>query len=62
MNKGTLSFALNGEYWGVAYGPTEPLKKGPIFVAVALLHMAGCTLETGKPAPSYFVWSKNIYN
>ncbi|CAM6001539.1 unnamed protein product [Sphagnum balticum] len=54
MNKGSLSFALNGEYWGEAY-KTDALKKGPIYAAVALLHMAGCTLETGKPAPSYFL-------
>lgn len=37
MNKGTLSFALNNEYIGVAF--TDPqLKKGPIYPAVSLLH------------------------
>jgi E3 ubiquitin-protein ligase NRDP1 len=54
MTKGTLSFALNGEYWGEAYR-SDALKKGPIFVAVALLHCAGCTLETEKPVPQYFL-------
>jgi len=54
MNRGTLSFALNGEYWGEAY-KTDALKKGPIYAAVSLLHQAGCKLETGKPVPSYFL-------
>jgi len=53
MNKGTLSFALNGEYWGEAY-KSDSLKKGPIFVAISLLHQAGCRLEGEKPVPSYF--------
>ena len=54
MNKGTLSFALDGEYWGVAY-KNEGLKKGPIYAAVSLLHCAGCKLVTNKPTPSYFI-------
>lgn len=54
MNRGTLSFALDGEYWGEAYR-SEALKKGPAYAAVSLLHQAGCTLETGKPVPSYFL-------
>jgi E3 ubiquitin-protein ligase NRDP1 len=54
MNKGTLSFALNGDYWGNAY-QSDALKKGPIYPAVALLHMAGCSIECGKAAPSYFL-------
>lgn len=54
MNQGTLSFALDGEYWGEAY-KNDALKKGPIFVAVALLHQAGCILETEKPVPQYFL-------
>ena len=54
MNKGTLSFALDGEYWGEAYR-SEALKKGPVYVAVALLHQAGCVLETEKPVPNYFL-------
>ena len=53
MNKGTLSFGLDGEYWGVAY-QSESLKKGPIFPAVSLLHCAGCKLVTQKPVPNYF--------
>ena len=53
MNKGTLSFALNGEYFGVAY-QNEALKKGPIYTAVSLLHCAGCKLDSSKPIPSYF--------
>jgi E3 ubiquitin-protein ligase NRDP1 len=54
MNKGTLSFSLNGEYWGEAY-KGDALKKGPAYVAVSLLHQAGCKLESGKPVPSYFL-------
>jgi len=50
MNKGTLSFAINGEYFGVAY-QDDKLKKGPIWPAVALLHQAGCRLECGMKAP-----------
>lgn len=53
MNKGTLSFALDGDYWGVAY-QSELLKQGPIYPAVSLLHCAGCKLVTGKPVPAYF--------
>ena len=53
MNKGTVSFALDGEYLGVAF-EDEELKKGPIYPAIALLHIAGCTLVTGKPAPAIF--------
>lgn len=53
MDKGTLSFALDGQYWGVAY-QNESLKKGPIYPAVALLHCAGCKLITQKPVPKYF--------
>ena len=53
MNKGTLSFALDGEHWGVAY-QNDSLKQGPIYPAVSLLHCAGCKLVTGKPVPSYF--------
>jgi E3 ubiquitin-protein ligase NRDP1 len=46
MNKGTLSFAINGEYFGAAF-KNEKLKKGPIYPAIALLHCAGCRLECG---------------
>jgi len=54
MKKGTLSFALNGEYFGNAY-KSDLLKKGPIYPAISLLHQAGFKLEVGKPAPSYFL-------
>jgi E3 ubiquitin-protein ligase NRDP1 len=37
MEKGTLSFSLDGEPMGVAFEDDE-LKKGPIFPAIALLH------------------------
>ena len=37
MNKGTLSFSLNGEFMGVAF-TDQNLKKGPLYPAVALLH------------------------
>lgn len=54
MNKGTLSFALNGEYFGVAF--TDPvLKKGPLYPAVALLHTAGCHLDSSQPIPKYML-------
>ena len=53
MNNGTLSFALDGEYMGVAF-EDEELKKGPIYPAIALLHTAGCTLVTDKCAPAIF--------
>jgi len=53
MNKGTLSFALDGDYWGEAYKDAN-LKKGPMYPALSLLHNAGCKVVTGKPAPSYF--------
>jgi len=51
MNKGTLSFALNGENFGVAF-TTDALKKGPLFAAVSLLHLAGCGIRSGVPTPS----------
>ena len=54
MNKGTLSFGLNGENWGVAFSNTA-LKKGPVFPAVSLLHCAGCRLVTGKAIPPQFL-------
>eukprot|EP01015_Nassula_variabilis_P002947 TRINITY_DN1178_c0_g1_i2.p1 TRINITY_DN1178_c0_g1~~TRINITY_DN1178_c0_g1_i2.p1 ORF type:complete len:376 (-),score=41.51 TRINITY_DN1178_c0_g1_i2:115-1242(-) len=53
MNKGTLSFALDNEYFGVAYS-SESLKVGPIYPAISLLHCAGCTLRTGTAVPQYF--------
>ena len=53
MNQGTLSFALDGEYMGIAFEDSN-LKTGPIFPAISLLHIAGCTLVSGIEKPSYF--------
>ena len=56
MNKGQLAISVNDEYLGIAF-EDEELKTGPLWPAIALLHAAGCTLVTGRPAPSYFfVW------
>jgi hypothetical protein len=54
MNKGTISFSLNGEFFGVAF-KSDALKKGPCYAAVSLLHCAGCKLENGKKAPLEFL-------
>jgi hypothetical protein len=53
MDRGTLAFQLDGEYLGVAF-EDEELKKGPIYPALALLHISGCTLVTDRPAPTIF--------
>lgn len=53
MNKGILSFSLDKEYFGIAY-KSEELKHGPIYAAVSLLYIGGCTLQTGIPAQPYF--------
>lgn len=53
MDKGTLSFALNGEFMGIAY-QDEALKTGIYYPAVSLLHCAGCKIRGGLPVPSYF--------
>ena len=47
MNKGEFSFALNGEFLGLAFS-SEALKKGPILAAVSLLHCAGCSINSSK--------------
>jgi E3 ubiquitin-protein ligase NRDP1 len=47
MEKGTLSFALDGKYMGVAF-EDEELKNGPIYPAIALIHQGGATLITGR--------------
>jgi hypothetical protein len=53
MNTGQLSFALDGEFMGIAF--EDPiLKKGPIWAAISLLHIAGLTLVSGLEKPSYF--------
>lgn len=53
MNRGILSFAIDGEYFGIGY-QSEDLKTGPIWPAISLLHVGGCSLQTGIPAPLYF--------
>ena len=53
MDKGTLSFALNGEFMGLAY-QDEKLKTGKYFPAVSLLHCAGCKIRGGMQVPPYF--------
>ena len=53
MNNGTLSFTLNGEYFGVAFQSDE-LKQGPIYPAISLIHSGGCELICGIPLPKYF--------
>jgi E3 ubiquitin-protein ligase NRDP1 len=53
MDKGQLSFSLNGENMGVAFD-NAALKKGPIYPAVALLHCAGCTIRGGLPIPACY--------
>lgn len=53
MNKGQLSFSLNGESMGVAFD-NNALKKGPIYPAVALLHCAGCKITGELPVPGCF--------
>lgn len=55
MNKGTLAFAIDGVYFGVAFEEADlRTGSGTIWPAVSLLHNAGCTLVTGKRPPYYF--------
>ena len=54
MERGELSFSLDGESFGVAYQDQE-LKKGPIYPAISLLHIAGCALISGRSVPRYFL-------
>ena len=54
MDKGQLSFSLNGKYCGVAF-ESQALRKGPIWPAVSLLHHAGFTLVSGLKKPSIFI-------
>jgi len=54
MEKGTLSFAFNEKYLGVAF-TDQALTKGPIYASVSLLHKAACRLVVGKPLPRYFL-------
>ena len=46
MDKGQISFALDGEFFGVAF-TDENLRRGPIWAAISLLHTGGCTLISG---------------
>ena len=50
MNRGSLAFAIDGQYLGTAF-ESEGLKKGPLYPAISLLHNAGCILVTGKAPP-----------
>ena len=59
MNRGTLSFGLynyknrDGEFWGIGF--TNPLlKKAPVYPAIAMLHKAGCTIDSNVPIPISF--------
>jgi hypothetical protein len=54
MDKGTLSFAIDGEFFGQAF-QDEKLRRGPIWAAISLLHTGGCTLVSGLEKPAYFV-------
>lgn len=53
MNKGTLSFSINGEDMGVAFQDND-LMRGPLYPAVALLHCAGCTIKGELPIPKLY--------
>lgn len=48
MEKGQISFRINGKECGLAF-EDEKLKKGPIYPAVAMLHLAGCTINYKAP-------------
>ena len=53
MKVGTLSYALNGEYFGIAY-TDERLKVPPMYPAISFLTKGGCIVDTSKSVPSYF--------
>ena len=54
MEKGTLEFAIDGEYFGIAF-TNSALTIGPIWPAVSMMHVGGCTLVAGLKKPDYFV-------
>jgi len=54
MNKGTLSFRIDGENYNIAFKDSR-LKKGPIFAAVALKGIAGFRYESGREIPKEFL-------
>jgi len=61
MELGTLSFALDGEFMGVAF--EDPiLTKGPIWAAVSLLHIGGLTLVSGLDPPDYMQVNSRLNN
>ena len=53
MERGTLSFALDGEYLGVAF-TDDQFKIGPIYPALGIIGTCGCYLVSGKRTPKYF--------
>ncbi|KAL4426893.1 hypothetical protein ABPG74_008817 [Tetrahymena malaccensis] len=53
MNLGTLSFSLNGQFFGIAFNDPK-LKQGPIYPAVAMLHCAGCKITYKSNIPPFF--------
>ena len=53
MDKGTLSFSLNGEDMGIAYTDTI-ITQGPLYPTVALLHCAGCIIKGELPIPKIY--------
>ena len=57
MEKGSLEFAIDGEYFGVAFKDPQ-LSQGPIWPAVSMLHQGGCILVSGLQVPPYFEWSQ----
>ena len=54
MVKGTLSFALDGEFFGIAFS-SEALKQDPVYPAISLINVAEYSLKNGIPAPPYFL-------
>lgn len=52
MDAGTLEFALDGVSMGKAFEDPK-LKVAPIYPAISLLHIAGCTLVSGLEKPDY---------
>ena len=53
MKAGTLSYSLDGEYFGIAY-TDDRLTVPPIYPAISFLTQGGCIVDTSKPPPAYF--------
>lgn len=54
---GRLMFQKKGKSWGEAFPPEKVLsaiKGQPVYVSVALLHKAGCTLNSNMAIPACF--------